>query len=225
MSHTVHDRRLEQHYRKVMIAIALPIIVVVLGLAFIQYWQHRSRTIEALSQGNTAIAHALDSIAKQADVHVEQMRTWAEGNPTNPPKASDLGSYFTALQTPGMGKDDYMLDRLPEGQKNAIGQVLWTGGDPHLSTDDRQVFDQALEFFHILRLTHTITPLFQWSYIIPASRDHLITYPWVSGRKLMERKGCNSIRCLLAKITSTISTSRARLKKSKGRAVLDPALY
>lgn len=182
------DSRLAQRFRGMMLMLALPLFVVVLVLAIVQYREQRESSLQDLAEAGRGHAILLDAVAKQANDHVLQMKAWSEGFLTSPPSTpSDLRRHFTARRTDLGEADGYTLDRLPSALQKRVGQVLWWEDDPRRATTGRGVLDQALEFFSVVRLTHEVSPHFRWSYIFPAGQNFFSVYPWVTSRELVEK--------------------------------------
>ncbi|HEU0202113.1 MAG TPA: ATP-binding protein [Burkholderiaceae bacterium] len=181
--------RLARRSRRLLLGLTLPLFVVVSILALVQYRDQRAQVREDLAAATGTYAISLNTIAKLATDHVLQMKAWSEGYLTSPPSAaSNLREYFTPRLTGGQ-PDGYSLDALPADKRRNAGQLLWLTGDPRRAETGRVLLDQALDFFGLVRLAHSVTPYFQWSYFFPATRDYFTLYPWNSSRDLIEGQG------------------------------------
>jgi len=80
----------------------------------------------------------------------------------------------------------YTLDEVPADERKYVGQLAWLGGDPHQPDVGEVALDQALEFFSLARLTHDVTPYFQWSYFFSANKDFTAVYPWFSAEDIVK---------------------------------------
>ncbi|MGD8934739.1 MAG: PAS domain-containing protein, partial [Gammaproteobacteria bacterium] len=141
---------------------------------------------------------ALDGIAKLASDHVLQMKAWSENYLRSPPSyPSDLRAYYTPRIIDGR-LDAYTLDEVPAEERRYIGQLVWLGDDPRDSDVVNVALDQALEFFSLARLTHDVTPYFQWSYFFSSSKDVLAVYPWFSAEDIVAASGYTTLKDALA---------------------------
>jgi len=188
------DLRLAQRYRWLLLAITLPLFLVVLALGITQYLDQRRQVMHSLESNSVAFAISLESVAKLANDHVLQMKAWSEGYLASPPGSSNsLRQYFRPRLDKKGELDGYSLDAVPADKRAMTGQLLWVspGGlaDPH----QRKLLDQALDFFALARLTHAVTPYFQWSYTFPASKGFMNIYPWVDSRDMVEEQGHSSL--------------------------------
>ena len=180
------DLHLTVHYRWLLLLVTLPLFIVIMMLAFNQYRDQRTQVLHALAQNTASYSIALDDIAKLASDHVLQMRTWSENYLRSPPSyPSDLRAYYTPRLVNGV-PDSYTLDEVPEDKRKDIGQLAWLGGDPRQPGVGEVALDQALEFFSLARLTHDVTPYFQWSYFFSADSGSVAVYPWFSADEILK---------------------------------------
>ena len=192
------DLRLTARYRWLLLAVVLPLFLVISVLAVSQYRDQHARVLRGLEQNCLAYAIALEGIAKAASDHVTQMKAWSENYLRSPPSyPSDLRAYYTPLIVNG-SIDSYTLDKVPQDRRRNVGQLAWLGKDPRQPDVGEVELDQALEFFSLARLTHDVTPYFQWSYFFPASREFVAVYPWFSADDIMTAGGYESMNEALA---------------------------
>jgi len=188
------ESRLSRRTRWLMLGLTLPLLLVVLVLATLQYRQQRAQVLRDLAGAARGHGVTLNTVAKQAHDHVAQMRAWSEGYLSSPPGApSRLREHFSP-RLHDNALDGYTLDSVPPEQRNRVGQLLWFTGDPRQPATGRVLLDQALEFFGLVRLTHNVTPHFQWSYFFAASRDHVAIYPWAPSAEVIKASGTPSLR-------------------------------
>ena len=193
------DTPLARRARWLMLGLTLPLVVVVLVLATLQYREQRRQVLHDLAVAGRAHAATLDTVARQARDHVAQMRAWSEGSLNSPPGApSRLRGYFLPREGT-RGDDGYTLDTVPAEQRRLVGQLLWFNGDPRHPASGQEALDLALEFFGLVRLTHDVTPYFQWSYYFPVSRDFVATYPWAPSAEVTRIGGEPTMRASVRK--------------------------
>jgi PAS domain S-box-containing protein len=190
---SVQDGGLTRRARWLLLGLTLPLVIVVLVLAAFQYREQRQQVLQDLATAGGAHAVALNTVGKLANDHVAQMRAWSEGYLTSPPSAtSNLRQHFTPRLLNGR-PDGYTLDAVPADKRPLIGQLLWFTGDPRQPETGRVLLDQALDFFGLIRLTHNVTPHFQWSYYFAATRDYVAIYPWAPSAEVVATGGDPSL--------------------------------
>lgn len=188
------DLRLEARYRRLLLAIALPLFTAVVLLVASQHRDQRGQVLHDLAQNGAAYRVTLEGIAKLASDHVHQMRIWSEAYLASPPgHLSPLRPRFRPRTTKGEA-DGYTLDELPEAERVRVGQVPWLAGDPRFPEVGAKCLDLGLDFFGLARLTHEVTPHFRWSYFFPAGADFIAIYPWVHSHDLVEGMGHRTLR-------------------------------
>ena len=176
----------------------LPLFIVITLLAVSQYRDQRAQVLHSLSQNSSSYAIALDGIAKLASDHVLQMMAWSENYLRSPPSyPSDLRAYYTPRIVNG-AIDSYTLDDVPADMRKYVGQLAWIGGDPRQPDVGEVALDQALEFFSLARLTHDVTPYFQWSYYFSADSRSVAVYPWFSADDILKAGNYTSLKTALA---------------------------
>jgi len=192
------DLRLTARYRWLLLVVVLPLFIVITVLALNQYRDQRTRVLHGLAQNLASYSIALDGIAKLASDHVLQMRAWSENYLRSPPSyPSDIRAYYTPRLANGV-PDSYTLDEVPEDKRKDIGQLAWLGDDPRQPEVGEVDLDQALEFFSLARLTHDVTPYFQWSYFFSADSGSVAIYPWFSADEILEAGNYASMKEALA---------------------------
>ncbi|MCM8885104.1 MAG: PAS domain S-box protein [Candidatus Thiodiazotropha sp.] len=181
------DLRLTTRYRWLLLVITLPLFIVIMVLAANQYHDLRTQISSDLSQNTARYSIALEGIAKLANDHVLQMHNWSESFLRSPPShPSELRAYYSPRIDEAAGTEVYTLDNVPENKREIIGQLIWYAGDPRRPEVGKIFLDHALEFFALARLTHSVTPYFQWSYFFSAKEGFIALYPWMSTDQLLE---------------------------------------
>jgi hypothetical protein len=186
--------RLAARYYWLLLFVILPLFVIVVLLGTFRYRDQRAQLLQDLAQSHATYTIALEAIAKAASNHVLQMKSWSEHYLANPPeRPSALRKYFTPHWVDGV-LDGYTLDEIPEHLQPYIGQLFWLREDPRNGEVGRVVLDHALDFFSLVRLTHEVTPYFQWSYYFPANQTFFNMYPWESTNAVLDYLGTPSMR-------------------------------
>ncbi len=184
------DLSLARRYRWLLLAITLPLFLVVLALAATQYVDQHRQVLHNLESNSVAYAISLESVAKLASDHVLQMKAWSEGYLASPPGSSNnLRQYFHPRFTSDGHPDGYNLDSVPPEKRSKSGQLMWLSDDPLVPRSQDKLLDQALDFFALARLTHEVSPYFQWSYTFPANKRFMNVFPWVDSHELVEKQG------------------------------------
>ncbi|MCG7908872.1 MAG: PAS domain S-box protein [Candidatus Thiodiazotropha taylori] len=181
-----NDLQLKSHHRRLLFVTMLPLLLVIMIIAANQYQDIREQTLHTLAQSSISHSIAIDGIAKLANDHVLQMQAWSSNYLRSPPSyPSDLRNHFKPRVTNSV-TEGYTMDEVPEELRHNIGQLVWYGNtDPRQAHVGEVVLDQALEFFSLARLTHDVTPYFQWSYYFSADRYITAVYPWFSADEIL----------------------------------------
>lgn len=187
------NSRLPTRYWRLLLIVTLPIFFVVVALVVTQYRDQHTQILQDLAKDNASYTIALENIAKLADDHVKQMNQWHVNYFDNPhDHPSELRTNFTP-RFRNNSIDGYSLDNITDQQKEYTGQVPWISGSLENAEEGRVILSQALEFFSLVRLTHSVTSHFQWSYFFSSTREYTYIYPWASSKDLIDAAGYNSI--------------------------------
>ncbi|MCG7984629.1 hypothetical protein A3194_12745 [Candidatus Thiodiazotropha endoloripes] len=183
---TQNDFKLKSHHRRLLFITMLPLLLVITIMAANQYHDIREQTLHTLVQSSISHSIAIDGIAKLANDHVLQMQAWSGNYLRSPPSyPSDLRNFFKPRVSNGI-TEGYTMDEVPENLRHNIGQLVWYGNtDPRQAHIGEVVLDQALEFFSLARLTHDVTPYFEWSYYFSADSHIVAVYPWFSADDIL----------------------------------------
>ncbi|MBW9261479.1 MAG: PAS domain S-box protein [Candidatus Thiodiazotropha sp. (ex. Lucinisca nassula)] len=181
-----NDFKLKSHHRRLLFITMLPLLLVITIMAANQYHDIREQTLHTLVQSSISHSIAIDGIAKLANDHVLQMQAWSGNYLRSPPSyPSDLRNFFKPRVSNGI-TEGYTMDEVPENLRHNIGQLVWYGKtDPRQAHIGEVVLDQALEFFSLARLTHDVTPYFEWSYYFSADSHIVAVYPWFSADDIL----------------------------------------
>lgn len=185
------DLRLARRYRRLLLAVTLPLFCVVLALAVTQYADQRRQVLDELKGVSETYLITLEGMAKLASDHIVQMQSWVETYLRNPPLAhtNTLSAYFIE-RTDAKGKPDgYTLDGIPSQMQERAGQIFWIDKASPNQVAQHPQLDMALDFFSVVRLTHQVSPYFHWSFFLPADKHFMAVYPWVKSQVLVENQG------------------------------------
>ena len=187
--------QLGMRYRRLMFAIVLPLFIVIAVLALNQYRDQREQVIHDLAQNSASYRIALENIAKLANDHVLQMQDWHQTYIAQPHEhPDDLRAYFKPRYDEQGKFDGFTLDNLPQKNRQDTGQIPWIIESVEQADKNKIVFDQALEFFALVRLTHNVTPHLEWSYHFSADRKFTYIYPWVHSQDLVNSVEYKTLR-------------------------------
>ncbi|MCG8545734.1 MAG: hypothetical protein MJE12_16150 [Alphaproteobacteria bacterium] len=173
-------RMLSRHYAKLAIASAVPLVVLIIALAYIHYAQQRQDRLDAARDALNERHQHIQAVLSAAATHVSQMRHWAESYLTADHRQL---SRLLAMLTVEAGSDSqditgYFLDKnvdalRPEATGNFIGDSLALAG----GSEALRVVSLALEIFSIQQLGHVSNPAIVQSYFLPARGNFLSVYP------------------------------------------------
>ena len=185
------DLRLAQRYRRLLLAVTLPLFCVVLALAVTQYADQRRQVLDSLKGDSETYLISLEGMAKLASDHVMQMQLWAQAYLNTPPTAhtNTLNGYFTERMNAEGQPDGYTLDGVPPEMRSRAGQIFWIDTQPPSESLPHPQLDMALDFFAIVRLTHKVSPYFYRSFFLPADKHFIAIFPWVKSQALVEDQG------------------------------------
>ena len=185
------DLRLAQRYRRLLLAVGLPLFCVVLALAITQYADQRRQVLDTLKGDSETYLITLEGMAKLASDHVVQMQSWAQAylNTPSTSHSNTLNGYFTARTNVQGEPDGYTLDGVPPEMQTRAGQLFWIDKTSPSESLQHPQLDMALDFFAVVRLTHEVSPYFHWSFFLPADKHFMAIYPWVPSKVLVEDQG------------------------------------
>ncbi|MCW2242391.1 PAS domain S-box protein [Azospirillum canadense] len=182
-------RGLVRHYVLGLIAVALPLLLLMTGLAVAQFTVERSARLTRIARSADDLQLALDSMVKSADDHVRQLRQSAEDHlsgrlatPASPlrpllrPERGDNGG------SPG---ETLFLDAVAGTPTEALVGNLHGRADFLIRRGgDTLEVDAALGLFEPMRLAHLTAPFLRRSYYVSGRGDFLVVYPYASGHAL-----------------------------------------
>ena len=192
-------RRLTRHYALLLSAIALPLLILVIALAFQQYQGQRRALLDELAGRARAERIALEPVLRTAMDHVAGLREYAEDRlqgrlpETESPLRRELAPRTHANGMVGLHLDGLAATPIA----GRIGNVL---GDPSLlerSPADMVELDQALQLFAPMRLAHLAAPQLRWSYYLSARGDFMTMFPFAPGAAFAALGGYGSMAELI----------------------------
>lgn len=188
---TFSDLSLARRYRRLLLAVTLPLFLVVLALAVTQYADQRRQILKTLESSSETYAITLEGTAKLASDHVAQMQSWAQAYLNTPPTthANTLIGYFTERTNDQGQPDGYTLDGVPPEMQKRAGQIFWIDTAPPGESPQMSQLDMALDFFSVVQLTHEVSPYFHRSVFMPADKRFFAVYPWIKSPVLVEEQG------------------------------------
>ena len=173
-------RSLSRHYAKLAIISSVPLIILILALAYIHYSEQRLRRLDTLmvdlQERHQQVEGALSAMA----AHTFQMRQWMEYHLASPNRRlSPTLALLTVEADPdtqsitGYFLDDDADALRSESTGNFLGNSLaLAGGSKMLSKASL-----ALEIFAIQQLGHVANSFFLYSYFLDGRENFLTIYP------------------------------------------------
>ena len=185
-------RSLAQHYTLLLVLLAVPLLLLVLGLGLRQFLGERERQLDDLAQLAREQRLTLDAALVPLIDHVAVLRLTAEDRlgkhePHAPSPMRELLSHV-ALDGGARGAGGITLDAIAGSPlAKRVGNIV--AGAPLLerTPDAMQELDMALELFGPMRLRHEVTPYLRRSYYASARGDLLVTYPFATTAELAAR--------------------------------------
>ena len=182
-------RSLAQHYTLLLVLLAVPLLLLVLGLGLRQFLGERERQLDDLAQLAREQRLTLDAALVPLIDHVAVLRLTAEDRlgthePHAPSPMRELLSHV-ALDGGARGAGGITLDAIAGSLlAKRVGNIV--AGAPLLerTPDAMQELDMALELFGPMRLRHEVTPYLRRSYYASARGDLLVTYPFATTAEL-----------------------------------------
>jgi PAS domain S-box-containing protein len=193
-----HVGSLVRRYFLGLIAVALPLLMLIAGLAVAQFRAERATLLDTMARDAADLQLMLDEFLKYADDHVRQMRRSAEHHlsgllPTPPsPLRGLLGT--ERWDSDGMRGEGLFLGGVAGTGLDKVVGNLHGRGDllSRRGSDDREI-DMALGLFEPMHLAHLTAPHLRWSYYFSARGDFLTVYPYASGRDFIQGMGLHSV--------------------------------
>lgn len=173
-------RMLSRHYAKLAVASAVPLVVLILALAYFHYTEQRQGRLDAVRAALSERHQQIQAVLRATSTHVNQMRHWAESYLTADhrrlsrllalltveadPDSQDLTGYFLEMDVDALR---------PDATGNFAGDSLALAG----GSEALRVVSLALEIFSIQQLGHVANPAIVQSYFLPARGNFLSVYP------------------------------------------------
>jgi PAS domain S-box-containing protein len=193
---------LERRYLLGLTAVALPLLLLVAGLAVAQFRAERAARLDAIARDAADLQSMLDAVVKSADDHVRQMRQMAEDHlsgrlvtPASPLRALLAREHW---DSDGMTGNGLFLDPGKTTEDVAFGNLHGRNDLLAARGDDMREIDMALALFEPMRLAHLTAPHLRWSYYFSGRGDFLVVYPYATGRAFIQGLGLHSVDDYLA---------------------------
>src|SRR4051794_8213734 len=192
-----HAGSLVRRYFLGLIAVALPLLLLITGLAVGQFRAERASRLDTMARDAADLQLMLDEFLKSADDHVRQMRRSAEAHLSGllPTAPSPLRGLIGAERwdSDGMRGEGLFLSGLAgTGMEELVGNLHGRSDLLAQRGDDREI-DMALGLFEPMHLAHLTAPHLRWSYYFSARGDFLTVYPYASGRGFIQGLGLHSV--------------------------------
>ncbi|MGE3294442.1 MAG: PAS domain S-box protein, partial [Geminicoccaceae bacterium] len=195
-----HARRLTRHYALLLCALAVPLLLLVIALAWQQFIDQRRDLLEELAGRARTERVALEPVLQAAVSHVDAMREFIENRLAGqmPQSPTALRPALT-LRRHADGIEGVFLDQFADTDQAAqIGNVLADPAVLDADTGERRELDTALETFALMRHAHLSAPQLHWSYYLSASGDFVSMFPFAPSDNFIAAGGYSSIRALIA---------------------------
>jgi len=190
----LHERsaeRLIARYRRLLWLIAAPVFVLLATLALWQSQVAQRAAVNDLERRSATYHAAVEALARGAADHVADLRTQLERELMGAPHAPDVAVRGALSQRLAGGKPDgYTLDNLPALVQPGLAQLLWL--DTTTPPDDGTLW-RLQTFAELAEMVHNRRPDFTWSYYLGWPQKHIVLYPWVPSRYVVERTGRGSL--------------------------------
>lgn len=176
--------RLTQHYNRLLLWSATPLVLLIAALAVQQFLNQRETELGRLRNLVTEQRVMLNAFIRLANLHVDAMRRQAEdylatGSKRHPsewrawlvpsPIAIDGGGALTTLSL-----DPAQQTPFKELTGTIVGRVELLQADAERWAE----LDMAFSLFTLQRSTHATTAFFRWSYYFSGQEDFVTAFPW-----------------------------------------------
>jgi PAS domain S-box-containing protein len=188
---------LSRRYALVMVLCALPLVLLVAGLAFYQFDAQRQAQLDALGSDNSRAKLVVDGVVKEALDHVTQLKEQAGDllDGTVPSSENELRELLKPSFPPSSQTrpDGLTLDSIAATPlEHRLGNLYLD--EERLAGAIAGEADMALALFEPMRLKHLVTPYLRWSYYFSASGAFVAISPFVRRQEMVEGFGHASIR-------------------------------
>ena len=190
-------RPLTRRYALGVAAVALPLLLLIGGLAATQFAAERAARLDLIARDLGDLRDTLEALVQPANDHVQQMRRLAEdhlaGRVATP--ASPLRALLRtqSWDVEGQRSKAVLLDQLAGTQAEPLVGNLHGRAEFDLERADNPIeIDMALNLFEPMRVTHLTSPHLRWSYYFSGERDFLVVYPFATGRDFMSALNARS---------------------------------
>ena len=173
-------RTLSRYYAKLAVFSSIPLVVLIIALAYVHYSEQRNRRLDSLMVSLNERHQRVESTIQSMAEHVFQMRKWAEYYLASPDRRlSPLLSLLTVEaradgnDITGYFLDDNIYGALPDATGNFLGSGLALAG----GSETLAVASLSLEIFPIQQLGHVANRALLYSYFYDGRGNFLSIYP------------------------------------------------
>jgi signal transduction histidine kinase len=183
-SGTLPQGRLTQHYNRLLLWSAAPLVVLIAVLATQQFLNQRETELGRLRNLVTEQRVMLNSFVRLASLHVDAMRRQAEDYlATSGERHPSLWRIWLAPSPIALDGGDVLtslsLDSAQQTPFKALTGTIIGQVELLQASDERWAeLDMALSLFALQRSTHTTTAFFRWSYYFSGQEDFVTAFPW-----------------------------------------------
>ena len=197
---TRSERTLSRHYAKLAVVSSVPLIVLIIALAYVHYAEQHQRRLEnllvVLGERHQKVQRTLSA----TENHVDQMRRWAVAYLANEDRRlSRLLPLLTVLADQETSElTGYFLEKgvnelQPAATGSFIGDSLALAG----GADSFALASLALDMYSIQQLGHASNLQLQQSYFLPNKRHFVSIYPASEWDEFRALEGAAANRPLL----------------------------
>lgn len=183
-------RPLTRRYALGVAAVALPLLLMIGGVAATQFAAERAARLDLIARDLGDLRDTLEALVQPANDHVQQMRQLAEDHLAE--RIATPASPLRALlrteswDVDGQRSRAVLLGQLAGTQKEPLVGNLHGRSDLDLERAGKPLeVDMALNLFEPMRVAHLTNPHLRWSYYFSGEGDFLVVYPFATGRDFM----------------------------------------
>ncbi len=194
------QRALRQRFGLLLLATGLPIVLLILVVAWQNYRQAHAASLVELDQAIAARRAGLSELASSARTHVAVMRSFSENRLV---ERSRLPGYSGPTDWPGSSVSpgaEYGIVLSPPG---AMGPA------------DRQELSAIDPLFSLSRAAHKARPFLRWSYYFSASKTFVTIFPWADASAFLSAPDPRAPSPAISTMTCLRSQCRRRTRSAK----------
>lgn len=190
---------LSRRYALILLASALPLFLLVGGLALYQFEAQRARQLDVLDTDLQRARLVVDGVIADTLDHIARLRI--QGGDIVSDRGLRPRPGLRALLGPSSPPGSDTPDGLTLDHMNT-GPAAGTVGNVFVARDRTNdgvegEIAMAIALFEPMRLAHEVSPYLRWSYYFSASGALITMYPYVSRQTLVEGFGHGSIADLI----------------------------